>query len=168
VKGRLLVASPTLLDPNFDRTVVLVLEHSPDGAMGVVLNRPTELRLADALPGWEDVASEPSLLFVGGPVGDGLGVAVTIKADGSPDIVDLNLDPADGGVPSPVRVFLNYSGWGPGQLEEELAVHAWLVVDALPSDVVTPAPDRLWRDVLRRQGGRTAWLANAPPDLSYN
>jgi putative transcriptional regulator len=168
MKGRLLVASPALTDPNFDRTVVLLLEHGPDGAMGVVLNRPTEVPIADALPGWEAIVSEPTLLFVGGPVGDGLGVGLSVLPDGSHDIVDLNVDPSDGTVPAPVRVFLNYSGWGPGQLENELAAHAWLVVDALPSDIVTPAPNRLWRDVLRRQGGQTAWLANLPDDLAHN
>jgi putative transcriptional regulator len=168
LRHHLLVAAPPLDDPNFDRAVVLLLEHRPEGAMGVILNRPNPHRLDRALPGWERLAPEPAVLFIGGPVGDGSGIALTIDDEGRPDIVDLNLDPALVDLPHPVRVFVGYAGWSPGQLEDELGKGAWVVADALPTDLVTPRPDRLWRDVLRRQGGRTAWLANVPGDLSVN
>ena len=167
MRGQLLIATPPLSDPNFDRTVVLLLEHDDEHALGVVLNRPSDLAVAAALPGWEHHVQEPAVLFVGGPVGDGTGVAVTQLGDG-PDIVDLNLDPADLSLDGPVRIFLGFSGWGPGQLEDELAAGAWVVADALPGDLHATAPHRLWRDVLRRQGGSTAWLANAPVDLRMN
>jgi putative transcriptional regulator len=168
LRHHLLVAAPPLVDPNFDRSVVLLLEHRPEGAMGVILNRPNPHRLDDALPGWERLAPEPAVLFIGGPVDDGTGIALTTDADGRPDIVDLNLEPSRVDVPRPVRIFVGHAGWGAGQLEDELGQGAWVVADALPHDLVTPRPDRLWRDVLRRQGGHTAWLANVPADLSEN
>ena len=167
LKGRLLVATPPLTDPHFDRTVVLVLEHDDEHTLGVVLNRPSDLPIAVTLPGWEPHVREPAVLFMGGPVGDGTGVAVTQLADG-PDIVDLNLDPADLRLEEPLRIFIGFASWGPGQLEDELQVGAWVVADSLPGDLHAPEPHRLWRDVLRRQGGQTAWLANAPLDLSVN
>jgi putative transcriptional regulator len=67
-----------------------------------------------------------------------------------------------------VRIFRGYAGWGPGQLEGEIESGAWLVLDAEPDDVFAAEPDELWRSVLRRQGGRLAWLASAPDDLSAN
>lgn len=167
MRGQLLIATPPLSDPNFDRTVVLLLEHDDEHALGVVLNRPSDLPVATALPGWERHVGEPAVLFVGGPVGDGTGVAVTQLADG-PDIVDLNVDPDDLSLDGPLRIFLGFSGWGPGQLEDELAAGAWVVAPALPGDLHAESPHRLWRDVLRRQGGSTAWLANAPVDLRMN
>jgi putative transcriptional regulator len=168
LRHHLLVAAPPLVDPNFDRSVVLVLEHRAEGAMGVVLNRPHRHRIDDALPGWERFVAEPAVLFSGGPVGDGSGIALTVDDDGRPDIVDLNVDPLEATFPRPVRIFLGWAGWSAGQLEEEIGAGAWVVVDAGPDDLVTSRPERLWRDVLRRQGGHTAWLANVPLDLSAN
>jgi putative transcriptional regulator len=167
LKGRLLVATPPLSDPHFDRTVVLMLEHDEHHALGVVLNRPSDLPISAALPGWETHVREPAVLFIGGPVGDGTGVAVVQLVDG-PDIVDLNVDPAELALESPLRIFIGFASWGPAQLESELAVGAWVVADSLPGDLHTASPHRLWRDVLLRQGGETAWLANAPADLSVN
>ena len=178
-KGMLLVATPPLVDPNFDRTVVLLLEHSPLGAVGVVLNRPGEAAVEDALPGWERLAAEPGRVFVGGPVaGD---AAIALGSARRPDpgsgweavvgpvgTIDLHRDPLDVlDDIAAVRIFAGYAGWGAGQLESELEAGAWIVAPALPEDVLGPADD-LWRRVLRRQGGRTAWLANAPEDPSVN
>jgi putative transcriptional regulator len=168
LRHQLLVAAPPLVDPNFDRSVVLVLEHRPEGALGVVLNRPNPHRLEHALPGWERLAPEPAVLFIGGPVSDGSGIAMTVDDDGHPELVDLNLDPATVVLPRPVRIFVGYAGWSPGQLEGELGAGAWVVAEALPHDLITPRPELLWRDVLRRQGGHTAWMANVPGDLSVN
>jgi putative transcriptional regulator len=178
-KGRLLVATPPLVDPNFDRTVVLLLEHGVEGSVGIVLNRPTDATVAEAVPGWEALAAAPGVLFIGGPVSTeaaiALGTAVSPAAEGwSPVLdevgtVDLHRRPEDlAGTIDSVRVFAGYAGWGPGQLEAELEADAWLVVPAEPDDVLGDQPNDLWRRVLRRQGGRLAWLANAPADPSVN
>jgi putative transcriptional regulator len=178
-KGVLLVATPPLVDPNFDRTVVLLLEHGPAGAVGVVLNRPSQVAVAEAVPGWELLVAEPAQVFAGGPVGEDAAIALgsarrpDAGAGWSPLVgevgtIDLHRDPYDVlGDIAAVRIFAGYAGWGAGQLERELADNAWVVVDAEPDDVLGPAED-LWRRVLLRQGGRLAWLANAPLDPSLN
>lgn len=178
-KGLLLVATPPLEDPNFDRTVVFVLEHTADGAVGVVLNRPLGEGLPDALERWEPYLSSPAELFSGGPVElDALIALARLEgplADawssvtddlGSVDLADDPLHVADR--VERLRVFRGYSGWGPLQLDGELAEGMWIVLPAVDSDVFDTAPDTLWRRVLRRQGGRLAWVADAPDDLSTN
>ena len=177
VAGRLLVAGPSLLDPNFARTVILMLEHNDDGAVGVVLNRPTEAGLLDHLPGWWSAAADPRVVFIGGPVGEGGGVGLArgtggVLMEGWAQVVgiravDLESEPADAD-DLEVRVFAGYAGWGPSQLEGELALGSWLIVDAQPDDVFTSEPTRLWPRVLRRQGGRLALLATMPLDPSLN
>lgn len=181
-KGRLLVATPPLEDPNFDRTVVYVLEHHDEGAIGVVINRPSGEALHEPLDRWSDLQVAPSEVFQGGPVEDNALIALAtarevIAAEGehlspiSGSIVsaDLSADPAlVAAEVTGVRVFRGYAGWGPGQLDLEIDAGAWLVLDSEPDDVFTAEPDELWRTVLRRQPGRLAWLANAPDDLSMN
>lgn len=178
-KGRLLVATPPLADTNFGRTVVLLLEHGPEGSLGVVLNRPTAAMVADAIPGWEVLAAAPGVVFSGGPVATdaaiALGRALSPAADAWAPVldevgtVDLHRRPEElVGTIGAVRVYAGYAGWGAGQLEGELAADAWLVVPAEPSDVLGDRPNDLWRRVLRRQGGEVAWLANAPYDPSLN
>jgi putative transcriptional regulator len=178
-KGMLLVATPPLVDPNFDRTVVLLLEHGGGGAVGVVLNRPSETRVAEALPGWELLAAEPTTVFVGGPVSEDAAIALGAARVADPGsgfmpvlgevgTIDLHRDPDDVYADvTAVRIFAGYAGWGPGQLEEELANNAWVVLPGLADDVMGP-PEDLWRRVLKRQGGTMAWLANAPTDPSVN
>lgn len=178
--GRLLVATPGLADPNFRRTVVLVLRHDDEGALGVVLNRPLEVPTREVLPSWHDAVTPPASLFQGGPVGlDGaLGVATLVPAGESARVdrlagpfglVDLDADPADGlpGVTG-VRVFVGYAGWSADQLEDEVAAGDWYVLDARPGDVTTPEPELLWRRVLRRQGGTLAIVSIFPEDPSLN
>lgn len=180
-KGRLLLATPELIDPHFDRTVIYVLEHHDDGAVGVVVNRQTEEALDGPLDRWIDLQAVPSSIFEGGPVEDNALIALAVVehrgvADESlthiiGDIAsaDLTADPAIiAAAVSGVRVFRGYAGWGPGQLDIEIEAGAWLVLDAQTSDVFGNEPDELWRAVLRRQPGRLAWLANAPDDLSLN
>jgi putative transcriptional regulator len=181
-KGKLLVATPPLDDPNFDRTVIFVLEHHDEGALGVVINRPTEEGLGEPLDRWEDLQASPQQVFAGGPVETdaliALALANTPVVEATDDLspvagrvasADLTADPAFvAGRISAVRVFRGYAGWGPGQLEGEILAGAWLVFDAEPDDVFATQPRELWRDVLRRQGGRMGWLANAPDDLSAN
>ena len=179
LRGRLLVATPVLRDGTFDRTVILLLEHGVDGAVGVVLNRPSDLDLAGPLPEWRGAAAEPGVVFVGGPVAQGgaicLGRAASVAATGweavvgPVGVVDLSRPASDVlGMVEEVRVFTGYAGWGSGQLEGELEAGAWLVVPAVPDDALSPDPGSLWRTVLRRQGGASAWLANYPEDPSLN
>lgn len=180
LRGRLLVATPVIGDDNFDRTVVLMLEHGPDGALGLVLNRPTDVAVLDPLPEWNGLAAQPSVVFVGGPVEQGAAIGLAratdgVSADGWSPVVerigtlDLSRDPSDlaAGIDQ-VRVFAGYAGWGPDQLESELAGEAWLVVDSRPEDVLCDDPENLWRQVLQRQGGDLRLLSYCPPEPSSN
>jgi putative transcriptional regulator len=172
---RLLVSVPTLGDPNFFRTVVFMIEHTDDGALGLVLNQPTDTRVDEVLDAWAPYAAPPAVAFVGGPVQQhealiGLARVRQVHASdawqpllGPVGTVDLARDPIDAHPElDAVRLFAGYSGWGPGQLEGELDVGGWFVVDALPDDLLTPHPAELWRSVLRRQGGDVAVSANYP------
>ena len=155
-KGRLLLATPPLEDPNFDRTVIYVLEHHDEGALGVVLNRPSPEELGEPLDAWAGLQSDPSLVFVGGPVEPDalIALARTLQpldeadehlAPLSGDLAsaDLAADPLDV-IPSisALRVFRGYSGWGPGQLEGEIEAGAWLVLDPDPDRRVHGRPRR--------------------------
>ncbi|MGI5482530.1 YqgE/AlgH family protein [Streptomyces lavendofoliae] len=178
--GRLLVATPALADPNFDRAVVLLLDHDDEGSLGVVLNRPTPVGVGDILEGWAPLAGEPGVVFQGGPVSldAALGLAV-IPGDEGPlgwrrvygaiGLVDLQTPPELlAAALGSLRIFAGYAGWGPGQLEDELAEGAWFVVDSEPGDVSSPRPESLWREVLRRQRGELAMIATYPDDPSLN
>jgi putative transcriptional regulator len=176
MRGKLLVAAPPLVDPNFDRTVVLMLEHGDDGAIGVVLNRPSETELDDVFPEWRSVASPPGVVFVGGPVSPDAVIALGrggAAGDGFLDIggdlgsVDLASDPLDVGLER-LRVFAGYAGWGPGQLEQEIEQGAWFVVTTDGADPFVDDPTHLWRAVLRRQKNRVAMFANYPDEVSSN
>jgi putative transcriptional regulator len=180
-RGKLLIATPALVDPNFDRTVVLLLEHAPDdGALGIVLNRPTATPVGEAVPDWAMLATAPAVVYIGGPVGLGTLIALArSRTDEAPPgtervsdglvAVDLSLDP-DLLAPmlTGLRVWTGYAGWAPGQLEDEVAQDAWFVVDAHDSDVTTDEPNGLWRSVLGRQPGTLAWFSNFPEDPAHN
>jgi len=179
-RGRLLVATPELQDPNFARTVVLVLEHGDDGALGLVLNRVTDTEVAQALPAWAERAAAPGVMFIGGPVQPDAAIGLArCSSGGTPDgfvplfgglgTVDLERDPADiTPVVEAVRIYAGYSGWGPGQLDGELAAAGWYVVDEEPDDPWSSRPDSLWRAVLRRQPGPLRLVAGFPDDPSLN
>jgi len=177
--GQLLVATPRLADPNFARTVILLLDHDEDGALGVVINRPSELPLGAVLPGWSDAVTHPAHLFHGGPVAVDSAVAVGVAGGSDTDgfkpmvdgfgLVDLDADPdalATGLVG--IRVFSGYAGWGAGQLESEVEEGSWYVVSANVTDLLHPDPESLWRGVLRRQTGDLAYVATFPDDPSQN
>lgn len=179
--GRLLVATPGLEDPNFARTVIVVLEHTEDeGALGVVLNRPTETEVTEVLPLTPPLVAPPYVVFEGGPVQPtaALGLAVPrpgVATDAVAPLraglasVDLEREPDDlEAAITTLRVFAGYAGWGAGQLEAELDAGAWYVVDALPADPFHPDPEHLWRLVLRRQGGMLAIVSTYPPDPRLN
>ena len=192
--GRLLVATPVIGDPNFHRSVVFLLDHGETGALGVIINRPTDVGLDDSLPGWDELAAAPGVVFVGGPVEQagaiGLGriapgtliegpdeddddgpwspVLTALDTVGPLATVDLTRDPDDVHGIEALRVFVGYAGWGPGQLEGEIGQEAWIVADARPADLWSADPEGLWERVLRRQGGTTAWLSLHPLDPSGN
>ena len=189
-RGCLLVANPLLPDANFDRTVVLLLAHDPDGALGVVLNRPSPTGLDEVLPEWETLATSPPVVFVGGPVNQQAVICVARMQPGagrrlpaggagaeegwSPvagdlGTLDLDLDPdAVAGGLQDARMFAGYAGWGPGQLEAELEAEAWWVVDADPEDPFAAEPERLWTHVLRRQRGSLQLVSSYPDDPTAN
>jgi len=177
LQGRLLVATPILTDPNFDRTVVYLCFHTEHGAFGLVLNRPLEgVDVGDHLPAWTPHLSPPASLFVGGPVENtaALGLARGAAGEGWTEVgprlglVNLQHEPAGTSGIEDLRVFLGYAGWSDGQLEGEIEEGAWLVVDALPGDLFSGDPGSLWRNVLKRQPGDTALLAYAPRDPRAN
>jgi putative transcriptional regulator len=178
--GQLLVATPMLADPNFARAVVLLLDHGDDGALGVVVNRPTEIPVSEVLPDWQPVVSSPGVFFQGGPVSlDGALGLVAPVGDGLPPgarsvpgglaLVDLDT-PTDQVTPqiSGARIFAGYAGWGAEQLEKEIEEGAWYVVDALPVDPFRADAADLWRLVLRRQRGPLALVSTFPADPSLN
>jgi putative transcriptional regulator len=180
--GRLLVATPALGDPTFARSVILLLDHDEGGALGVVVNRPTPVEVAEVLPGWQPYATTPGVLFQGGPVSldSALGLAaVTAEGDDEPigwrrvagglGLLDLDVPPEVVVTDmSALRIFAGYAGWGATQLEAELAEGAWYVVPAEPGDAFSPDPEGLWRSVLRRQGGALALVSTYVEDPSVN
>jgi putative transcriptional regulator len=178
--GKLLVATPVIGDPNFERTVVLLLEHGAEGAFGLVLNRPTELDLLDPLPQWYSFAASPCVVFVGGPVEQERAIALARAVRGrsvsgwqpvlgSVGTLDLNRRPDEVGPGlGEIRVFAGYAGWETGQLEDEIDSGAWFVVDAEPDDVLCQDPSVLWTRVLKRQSGAMAMFALYPSDPALN
>jgi putative transcriptional regulator len=177
LRGSLLIASPALLDPNFRRTVVLVTSKSEEGAMGLVLNRPAEATVADAVPHLAGLVADDEPVFVGGPVET---TAVTALAElSAPAEHALHVFAAIGFLPAELddeteaatiraRVFAGYAGWSEGQLEAELEESSWIVEPARPEDVFAARPETLWSDVLRRKGGEFRLLALMPEDPSVN
>jgi putative transcriptional regulator len=175
LQGKLLVASPAIFDPNFRRTVVLVTAHNEEGAVGLILNRPSEATVAQAVEQLSDVAGEDARIFVGGPVNPS-GVAVLAEFEDPEDAASLVLGDigflAAEGEPEPAtrraRVFAGYAGWSSGQLEAELEEDAWILEPARPADVFAGPAEDLWGEVLRRKGGQFKVLSLMPPDLSLN
>ena len=182
--GKLLVASPELGDPNFSRTVVLLVDHDESGALGVVLNRPSTTDVGQILPDWHLYATPPQVVFQGGPVGRDSALALAARVGGRQEeseptgfrhvhagigLVDLDT-PAEliAGEITSMRVFAGYAGWGSDQLEDEIEQGAWFVVEAEVADLSATEPEQLWGQVLRRQGPRLAMIATFPDDPSLN
>jgi putative transcriptional regulator len=178
LRGKLLLAAPTLQDPNFRRTVVLVSEHTEEGAMGVVLNRPSQVTVAEAVPQLGDAVDDSGPVFVGGPVAPNsivflaefsepeLAAMIVFGRIGFPAASSEVEDLAE--ATDRTRVFAGYAGWGPGQLDAEVDNDDWITEPALPEDVFTDQPAALWSTVLTRKGGRFALVATMPPDPSLN
>ena len=169
LKGKLLVATPALGDPNFFGTVLLLLDHSERGALGVVLNRPSAVAVQTTLAQWAGVVSAPGVVFIGGPMSREAALALVDLAEAALDaeegdgwrpivaqvgMVDLQGDPGLlGSRVGGVRVFSGHAGWAGGQLESELDSGAWMVVESEPGDVATPVPSTLWYQAIKRLGG---------------
>ncbi len=179
-RGRLLVAGPLLDDPNFSRTVTVLVDHNRSGALGFVLNRPTEVPVDAVAPGWGRWACAPTVVFSGGPVAPDSAVLFAEVSEHPPALrftpvvggvgmIDAAADPDTlaAGV-ARLRMFAGCASWGPGQLEAELDEGSWLVVDAEPADLLDPDSGELWRKVIRRQPGPVSILARAPDDVSLN
>jgi putative transcriptional regulator len=180
LRGKLLLAAPALKDPNFDRSVVFIAEHSDEGAMGLVINRPSDAPVTDAIPDLTWVATTgDDLVYVGGPVAPN-GVIVLAEWEDPAQAVVL-VDDDLGFVPGDVedtdalaaavrraRVYAGHAGWGPGQLEDELAEDAWIVESPLREELFSDDPEGLWAAVLRRKGREFALLSTMPPDPSLN
>ena len=177
LQGSLLIASPSLLDPNFWRTVVLVTEHSGEGAAGLVINRPSPSPVSELVPLLEPLVDDGEQVWVGGPVQPNsvlvLGEFVDVDEAAVPLFGSLGfpaLDDPDDVVPITTRrrVFAGYAGWEAGQLESELERDDWIVEPALADDAFTETPEELWADVLRRKGGIYELVARMPEDPSVN
>lgn len=179
LRGQLIIAAPTLADPNFARTVVLIAEHTEEGAMGLVLNRPATTLVDEAVPDLAWLAGEERQVWVDGPVAE---TAVIVLAEWDEPVLagalvepDLGFVGTDADQPDQLegairraRVFAGHSGWGPGQLEEEVAEEAWIVESPRREEVFTEDAESLWSAVLRRKGSRYALLATMPLDPSLN
>lgn len=184
--GRLLVATPLLGDPNFRRTVILIVEHEEtEGTLGVVLNRPTQIPVGRVLEQWTGLVTDPSVVFKGGPVAPTSPLALALvpgkeepvgwrALDGAPSLARLGLLDLDtpprllAPAIQSLRVYAGYAGWSPGQLQAEIDEGAWHVITAEPGDIFAASPDTLWRMVLRRQEGEMSFLATYPDDPGLN
>lgn len=181
--GTLLLANTDLLEPTFRRSVIYIIEHNDGGTLGVVLNRPSETAVYNILPQWAKLAAKPKTVFIGGPVKrdaalclgklrvgvDVAGVPGLRHVQGRIVMVDLDADP-DAVAPAleGIRIFAGYSGWTIGQLDGEIERDDWIVLSALPSDVLVEPRVDLWGRVLRRQPYPLSLLATHPIDLSRN
>ena len=171
--GSLLVATPDMKDPHFSRAVILLIAYSlEDGAMGLILNRPLTVDQMDTqspIASWMESSQSPSTIFMGGPVEPNGYICMTPDSTSlsglrSVDIESISPVHLDG----PHRVFRGYSGWGAGQLEDELIFKSWYVIDSQLTDKLTTSPDSLWNDVLQRQSGPLRKLGLFPSDPEVN
>jgi putative transcriptional regulator len=178
LQGKLLIAAPALVDPNFSRTVVLVAAHGEEGALGLVLNRPLATPLAAIAPVLEQLAEPGAVLHAGGPVAPDSAVVLAEFAD--PSLAALLIF-GDIGLPAAsceladletgvrrARVFAGHTGWGPGQLDAELDEEAWFIGQLAPDELWLADSTLLWSTALIRKGGAYALLARMPDDVSVN
>jgi putative transcriptional regulator len=178
LKGKLLLASPTLEDPSFARSVVLVAEHTDEGAMGLVLNRPADVTVGESAPELEELVDGDEPIYVGGPVQPTAVIVLAAFTDPtaaglmiSDDVgfLSAQLDLAESAaVTKRTRVFAGHAGWGPGQLDEEMEREDWIVETPRPDELFASDPEALWSRVLTRKGGTFALVARMPLDPSLN
>jgi putative transcriptional regulator len=176
--GQLLVASPAMADPNFARSVIAIANHDEDGALGIVLNRPSDTEVVEAVPELEGVVDDDDVVYVGGPVQP---ASIVVLAEFEDPTEAAFLVVGDIGLVSDRtglerlgvatarrRIFAGYAGWGPGQLEAEIERDDWIVEPARPEDVFAEDAPDLWSRVLERKGGQFRLVARMPPDPSVN
>jgi putative transcriptional regulator len=182
LRGRLLVSTPAIETGPFVRSVVFVLDHDDGGALGVIVNRPLPSDVDDVLPEWADHVNAPVCLFDGGPVAENSALAVGVLADATVTVPPvgwrsmsgrIGLVDLDGPLPSAgqlagLRLFAGYAGWSPGQVEAELAEGSWIVLEAREADLMSPQPEKLWHEVMRRQRGDLRYWATFPADPTVN
>jgi putative transcriptional regulator len=176
LQGKLLVSSPALVDPNFRKTVVLVAHHDEEGAMGLVLSRPSDVAASEAVPSLVGLPGGDDPVFVGGPVQPEAFMALAEFEDvdeaAAPIFDRLGFMPAEAEPDDlairRLRLFAGYAGWGPGQLEAELEEPSWIVVAAEADDAFADDPDELWRTVVARKGGPFSLMENMPFDPGLN
>ncbi|MGN6869393.1 MAG: YqgE/AlgH family protein [Solirubrobacteraceae bacterium] len=178
VRGQLLVAGPALLDPNFWRTVVLIVEHNEEGALGLVLNRPSETSVGEAVPQLSEMLDPAQDLFIGGPVQPSAVIVLAEFEDPTDaaliafdDVGVLGTSPSEEQLTAAIRAgraFLGHAGWGPGQLDGELERGDWILEPAKLEDAFSGEARRLWSEVLTRKGGSYALVARMPADPSMN
>ena len=177
LRGHLLIAGPSLWDPNFRRTVVLIGHHDDEGAVGVVLNRPLETTVEEAVPPLSPLVPPGEQLFHGGPVQPEAAVVLAdfeeparagILALDTIGFLPEEVDAAQLGGLRRARVFAGYAGWGAGQLEAEMEESSWHATPAHPGDVFASDPDRLWTAAVGRLGPRFRWLRTMPLDPQLN
>jgi putative transcriptional regulator len=176
IRGQLLIAGPALVDPNFQRTVVLVVEHSDEGALGLVLNRPSQTTVGEAVSELDELVGAEEPLFIGGPVQQSALIVLAEFEDAARAAVVAFADVGvlggeDHEDPPPTRrgrAFAGHAGWGPGQLDGELERGDWILEPARAEDAFSEAPDGLWGSVLTRKGGSYALVARMPEDPSVN
>ena len=190
--GQFLLAMPGMADTRFSRSVVYICAHSPDGAMGLIINQPArKITFSDLLlqlnlvPADELIRlptpAEKLPVLNGGPVETGRGFVLhtadffidnsTLPIDDCVSLtatVDILRAIAKGDGPRKAMLALGYAGWSPGQLEDELAEGAWYVVDVAPGDVFGDDTETLWQRVLRRQPGELAFVATPSSDPTLN
>nr|WP_253647927.1 YqgE/AlgH family protein [Williamsia deligens] len=181
--GSILIASTTLVEPTFRRSVIYIVEHNDAGSLGVVINRMTQTAIHNLLPRWTDLAAAPRAVFIGGPVKQDAALCLGVvkrgvdthdvhglrPVDGRVVLVDLDAEPEElADVLDGVRIFAGYSGWGIGQLDDELRRDSWLVGSALPGDLLASAQTDVFASVLRRQPWPLPLLATHPIDVDRN
>ncbi|RZM07097.1 MAG: YqgE/AlgH family protein [Pedobacter sp.] len=178
--GRLLISEPFLMDPNFQRSVVLIAEHQEEGTVGFVLNQPSALVLKDIIPELENVDFP---VYIGGPVGtdtvhfihrcydrlnDGEEIAKGIYWGGNFEALKILLG-NNSIAQDEIRFFIGYSGWGIEQLKRELKENTWIVSDQYHPDVVfNNNEEDLWREVIINLGPKYAHVSNFPSNPNLN
>jgi putative transcriptional regulator len=177
-RGQLLIAGPGLLDPNFWRTVVLIVEHNDDGALGLVLNRPSETTVGEAVPELGELVDLDQRLLIGGPVQPSAVIILAEFEDPADAALiafdDIGVLASGAAAQDPTagvrrgRAFVGHSGWGPGQLDSELERGDWILEPANRGDAFADSPTELWPKVLTRKGGSYALIARMPADPSVN
>ncbi len=179
-KGDLLISEPFLPDPNFERTVIYICEHNEEGSFGFVLNRPSELKFDDIIAEVEDF---DMTMYIGGPVQHDTLHFIHRASDIIDDGVIIKENLCWGGNfeqlkalintkqinEKDFRFFIGYSGWGAGQLQEELDANSWIVLpNATEKQIFDIPPDQLWRTILKDMGGRFKMYSNYPSDPRLN